>query len=227
MGTLIEPNPPVAEAYRRVALQQKVDLDLEVIRKRFSKAFANLETEDGKGPLETSEKGEWNRWRRIVAAVLPELPSLDLGFALLWDHFGDSHSWQTFPDLEACLQALIDHGIPFCMASNFDSRLRGIADELEALTKFGDNVVVSSEVGYRKPHAEVYRAAAELLELPASQLLYVGDDLENDVAGPLRAGYFGGLLLDRRGKSSPPEGVEKVTSLDELTSWFRSGFQGG
>jgi putative hydrolase of the HAD superfamily len=57
-------------------------------------------------------------------------------------------------------------------------------------------LVISSEVGFRKPHASFFEAVCQRLGLPAWQILCVGDDLENDVRGAMRAG-LSALLLDR------------------------------
>lgn len=44
-------------------------------------------------------------------------------------------------------------------------------------------IVVSSETGWMKPHADCYRPALEALPAPRHRMLMVGDDLRNDVKG--------------------------------------------
>ena len=85
------------------------------------------------------------------------------------------------------------------IASNFDARLRGVVAGLPELAGLGDSLVISSEVGYRKPHPAFYRAACESLGLPPGRVLCVGDDPENDVLGPDRARASRAVLLDRSG----------------------------
>ena len=77
------------------------------------------------------------------------------------------------------------------------------------------SLVISSEVGHRKPHPNFYLAASARLGLAPDRVLCAGDDLENDVRGPERAGLRG-LLLDRDGRS--PAGV---TALPDLASLVR------
>ncbi|KAF2398362.1 hypothetical protein EJ06DRAFT_544087 [Trichodelitschia bisporula] len=69
-------------------------------------------------------------------------------------------------------------------------------------------VVLSYDVGYEKPHCQVFRAAEELLHegLGASKedhedfvKVYIGDDLEKDALAATAAGWQG-LYLDREGK---------------------------
>lgn len=49
-----------------------------------------------------------------------------------------------------------------------------------------DVVVFSSDLGYQKPDPRIYATALELMEIPAHNTLFIGDNRENDVAAPLR-----------------------------------------
>ncbi len=81
-------------------------------------------------------------------------------------------------------------GISVCVGSNFDGRLRGVVQGLPELGPWIDSLVISSEVGYRKPHPLFFQAACSHLGLPRGRVLCVGDDIENDVRGAIRAGTF-------------------------------------
>ena len=64
---------------------------------------------------------------------------------------------------------------------------RKIIDRV-GLTAFFDVVLISGELGYRKPHPLVFRRLIECFEVHGSQILYVGDDPEPDILGAERAG---------------------------------------
>ena len=64
---------------------------------------------------------------------------------------------------------------------------RKIVDRV-GLTAFFDVVLISGELGYRKPHPLVFRRLIECFEVNGSQVLYVGDDPEPDILGAERAG---------------------------------------
>src|SRR3954468_3707882 len=83
VGTLIEPSPSVSEAYSRAARRQGLEIDLSEIKRRFREQFATDEIDEQRGPLATDEATEHRRWRRIVAACLPEVPDPDRAFAEL------------------------------------------------------------------------------------------------------------------------------------------------
>jgi putative hydrolase of the HAD superfamily len=215
VGTLIKPVPSVAEAYTEAAWRQGVRLDREHVRARFHQHFQSDEVRGDRGIHSTDEATEIWRWRRIVAKALPEVPDPDLAFEELWEHFGRPESWLCFPDVAPALRAIHEAGIAVCVGSNFDSRLRQVVLGLPELGWAVDALVISSEVGFRKPHPAFFQAACERLNLPARRVLCVGDDLENDVQGAIRAG-LSAVLLDR-GANRPAQfpHVPDLTALLE------------
>lgn len=217
VGTLIEPWPSVAVAYAEAARRQGVELDPALVKSRFAGCFGQDERDEARGPLATDEAAEVRRWRRIVSGVLPEVPDRERAFAELWRHFGRASSWRPFPDAAPAVRALVGAGYAVRVASNFDARLRGVLGGLPGLSGLAETVVISSEVGWRKPHAEIYRAVCSALGLAPGEVLVVGDDLENDYHGPRRAGLQA-VLVDRSGRLGGEE--PKVQDLGELAGWL-------
>ena len=168
----------------------------EEVRARFQVHFQSDEVHAEQGALSTDEATERRRWRKIVAGVLPEVAEPDRAFDELWDHFSRPDSWRCYPDVVPVLDALAEQGIAVCVGSNFDGRLRGVMAGLPELSDRMESLVISSEVGFRKPHPSFFQAACAQLGLPPANVLCVGDDPENDVRGAIRAG-LSGLLLDR------------------------------
>ncbi|CAN5899636.1 HAD family hydrolase [soil metagenome] len=203
VGTLIDPVPSVGNVYAEAARRQGVEIRDEEVRERFKRSFGADEVDDLRGPLATDEAIEQRRWRRIVADVLPGLPDPERAFNELWNHFARPSAWQCYPDVHPALKIFFQLNLNICIGSNFDGRLRGVLLGLPELNNFGpglaDSVVISSEVGRRKPHPDFYAAACDRLDLPADRVLFVGDDLENDLQGPRRAGLQA-VLIDRSGQ---------------------------
>jgi HAD superfamily hydrolase (TIGR01549 family) len=56
------------------------------------------------------------------------------------------------------------------------------------ITSFFDVLLISGDLGYRKPHPLVFGRLTEDLGLEKSEILFVGDDPELDVDGAQRAG---------------------------------------
>jgi putative hydrolase of the HAD superfamily len=213
VGTLIKPVPSVADAYTDAARRQGVELSRDVVRSRFNEHFESDEVHGGRGLHSTDEATEIWRWRRIVAKVLPEVRDPQGVFDELWDHFGRPGSWRTFPDVAPALRSIHDAGIAVCIGSNFDGRLRQVVLGLPELSWAVEALVISSEIGFRKPHPLFFQAVCQRLELSARQILCVGDDIENDVRGAVRAG-LSAMLLDRHGER--PQDVPHVPNLTAL-----------
>lgn len=213
VGTLIRPEPSVAEAYTAAARRQGVELDVPSVKSRFQFHFHSDRVDGPQGLLSTDEATEQKRWRGIVSKVLPEIADPDRVFEELWLHFGKPEMWRVFPDVAATIQALQDAGLEVWIGSNFDSRLRPVVAGHPELAGLLPRLIISSEVGYRKPHPQFFRTACERMRLRPRQVLCVGDDLENDIHGARRAG-LSGMYLDRgrRGGGDLPT----VCELTEL-----------
>lgn len=87
------------------------------------------------------------------------------------------------------LSALKARGLRLGVCSNFTHTptAREVLARAELLPFF-DAVVVSEEVGFRKPRPEIFRAALEALGTEAGETLHVGDNLDADVAGAAALG---------------------------------------
>jgi putative hydrolase of the HAD superfamily len=78
---------------------------------------------------------------------------------------------------------------PLGMITNFTDgpAARKIIDVL-GLDPFFQDILVSGELGYRKPHSYVFDRFVDAMGVPPEQILFVGDDLEADVQGAKAAG---------------------------------------
>lgn len=65
------------------------------------------------------------------------------------------------------------------------------------LARHFDAIVISDEVGLRKPRAEIFEAVAERLGLDPAEILHVGDNLEADVGGASAVGMPAAWLTRR------------------------------
>jgi len=58
------------------------------------------------------------------------------------------------------------------------------------IARFFDVVVVSVDVGWRKPSSRIFQKALKTLEVPASESVFVGDELDHDVEGAKKVGML-------------------------------------
>jgi putative hydrolase of the HAD superfamily len=90
----------------------------------------------------------------------------------------------------ALLEALRNRGLRLALVSNTASPewlLRPVL-ERQGLVERVDAIVLSSEVGKRKPHPAIFERALSELDVRSDEALFVGDRLEADVLGASRVG---------------------------------------
>jgi putative hydrolase of the HAD superfamily len=102
-----------------------------------------------------------------------------------WGRFGRVHE-ATLP----LLDALRERGLLLAIVSNTPQPAWLLEPllELQGLVARVDAVVLSSEVGKRKPHAAIFERALAELGIAAEEALFVGDRLYHDVLGAARVG---------------------------------------
>lgn len=81
------------------------------------------------------------------------------------------------------LRRLREH-CPLALCSNYSHTPTALEIlEREGLRDLFDAVVVSADVGVRKPHRRIFERVFEALDLPVGNAMHVGDSLSKDVAG--------------------------------------------
>jgi putative hydrolase of the HAD superfamily len=137
------------------------------------------------------------------------------------------------PDALALLDGVRGRGLRCALAANTfdppelfraDLVAQGIAGRMDA-------IVLSCELGLRKPHPAVYAAVAAALDLDPADVLFVGDRLRDDVLGPAAAGMHTCLATWYRldpGDRSRAGAVctEPLQVLGELEGIVESGSPG-
>ena len=219
VGTLICPHPPVAAVYARVAGKYGSRRNESEIRRRFKSAFADAEAADLDAAgdwsqpecLTTSEEQERERWRRIVSRVLDDVTDPARCFEELFDYFARASAWACYEDVEDTLRTLAALGLQMVVATNFDRRFECLRAGLPPLAPIG-RCVISSVVGYRKPSRHFFDGLCRELDCRPPDVLLVGDDEVNDVAGGRAAGLHV-LKLDRQGQDPS---ANTISTLYEL-----------
>jgi putative hydrolase of the HAD superfamily len=210
LGTLVELQPPAPRLQRLLH-----DVGFEV---REEQAAAGFMAEiayyldhhlDGSDPerLERLRDRCADEMRRALG--IPELDHATARRVML-----ASLEFTPYPDVEPALHDLRERGMTVVIASNWDCSLpewlrpTGILDLVAG-------VVTSAEVGAAKPASRVFERALAVAGVEPADALHVGDKVDNDVEGARAAGIRG-VLVQREG--DPPDGVESIRSLRELSA---------
>jgi putative hydrolase of the HAD superfamily len=123
--------------------------------------------------------------RAALAAEAIEFDDGELGRFLEAEHAVWRRAISLASTTHALLDALRERGLRLGLVSNAidppvllhrDLADLGLADRL-------DVALFSSEVGWRKPHPEIFQRALGALRVEPGRTLFVGDNLVNDVGG--------------------------------------------
>jgi len=149
-----------------------------------------------------SDAEDYAMWREITREIHGRVPELsrvpfDAWFEALYVRFGEPEVWRLYPDVDSTLRLLRERGVRLGVVSNWDTRLRKISAGL-GLDRLVDFIVISAEVGSRKPDPGIFQEALRRAGVGAAEAIHVGDLLEEDVEGARRAGVRA-VLLDRKG----------------------------
>ncbi len=213
VGTLLHPEPSAPVVYAAVGRRLGSGLEEAAIVTRFRTAFRRQEEADYGNGLRTSEEREFARWRAIVREVLDDVPDTEACFQELYAHFARPDAWRCVPEAAEVLETLAARGHVLGIASNFDRRLRALVESFPSLRRVR-HLLISSEIGWRKPAASFFVEMCRQAGAPAEQILYVGDDPANDYDGARGAGLQAVLLDPHHRAGVPPQA--RLTFLTDL-----------
>jgi putative hydrolase of the HAD superfamily len=117
------------------------------------------------------------------------------------------------PDSLAALAELHGRGLSMGCVTNTILLDQGIRDALYSLglLRYFDSVVVSSAMGYRKPHESLFRRALDELGVAANEAVFVGDRLFEDVCGAQAIGMR--AVLTRQYRQETVEGSVRPDAI--------------
>ncbi|HHV65011.1 MAG TPA: HAD family hydrolase [Peptococcaceae bacterium] len=117
-------------------------------------------------------------------------------------------------EVYAALSFLTRQGFTLGVVSNFLVK-GGIQEILEeqGIANYFDFIVASADVGWKKPHPAIYQMALAKAGVNAQEVIFIGDDYENDYLTPQKLG-FTTLLFDKN--NAYPHLERRFTGFAEL-----------
>jgi len=186
-GEVSEVRIHAAQAMVKSLFAENIGFDQEAFIKRFNvlleKSFEARETSNIEIPsisvlrLALTEFG--------YATVTDEI--LNRALERFYNHFEDC--WQPMPDLYPVLDEIHKSDYRLGMISNAGNaaNVQRLIDKVD-IRKYFDPLLISSGVGLRKPHRLLFEVVLNTWQLPAEQVVMIGDMLNADVLGAQRVG---------------------------------------
>jgi putative hydrolase of the HAD superfamily len=191
--TLVRPGPELGpEGYVRAGERHGLSLDAARYEEARVAALADLE----RHPELDHDESIWFAFTERIVRGMGGSPPASHACAVEITHGWERHeNFELYEDTLPVLAELRNAGLKLGLISNSARDMRGFARH-HALDV--DAGLSSFHHGKTKPHASIFRAVLDLIEVDASEAAMVGDTVEDDMKGALALGMRA-VLVDRVG----------------------------
>jgi 2-haloalkanoic acid dehalogenase type II len=164
---------------------------IKVDKESFGKSFQEIRNENfKKAEVELREYTAEESLAQILSQVGITKLSQDILETAVDAFFApEEELYPVFPEVPEVLTELKNRGYKLAIVSNATSgRLIRKAAADRGLAKYFETIIVSADIGYRKPHPKIYQLALAQLNAKLEEAVMVGDLLEIDIAGAKQLG---------------------------------------
>ena len=206
--TLARPGPDLGpEGYRALGARYGLELDPSRYEAARAAAFAEVK----RHPELEHDDEIWFRFtERIVRGMGGDADSAYACAVEITRAWERHENFELYDDVADTLAVLRSAGLRVGLISNSARDVREFARHHGLDVDAG---ISSFHHGRSKPHASIFRAVLDLIEVEPAEAVMVGDTIADDIEGALALGMQA-ILLDREGVH--PEFEPRVESLNEL-----------
>lgn len=126
------------------------------------------------------------------------------------------------PGAEQCLKLVSGHNlVSFVLTNGAEVGQQKKLDLLHMERYINPkHFFISGAINVSKPEKEIFNRVIDRLALSSENILYIGDNLENDVHGALNAGWQA-IWFDEHNKATGEERFPVINSLNELYDYLQ------
>jgi putative hydrolase of the HAD superfamily len=134
--------------------------------------------------------------------------------------------FQLFSDTLPVLREMKRDGYVLALVSDAQKVYCWEEGRILDLNQFFDHMVISTHFGFKKPDHRLFAIACDLLDIPPTETVYVGDNFERDVKGPKQIGMWV-IVVNRNQKESNGELKPDFSAKDlwEAWEWIKSSIR--
>ena len=129
---------------------------------------------------------------------------------------------QCAPGARECMSFLKSAGYTVGIGTNMTADYQFAKLERLGLLGYVDFLVSSEEAGAEKPDGKLFVCCVEKAGCRADACMFVGDSLEGDALGAMRAGLRSVWLCGEEPAAGLPAGIEVIHSLADIPDLLRS-----
>lgn len=206
------------------------ELDRNLFRERLFSYLHSLGFSGGEYKLTKALKGMLEKLTRIrklnreirieefYTSVLSRLGVHPEDHVLEYIHelYLESFQIEIIPEVEKILEYLRGK-YRLAVISNASSEIPRYSIRKFGLERYFDAIVISKDIGIRKPDPEIFRFALQKLRLNSHEAIHVGDSIDSDVVGAKNAGMKA-IWINKTFEESEIEADYTINSIREITS---------
>jgi putative hydrolase of the HAD superfamily len=218
-NTLVDYDPPREVTEAEVLAELGIKVSPEKLRRPLMIADDFLSKEHSRKSLAKRSKEEiaaiYGRYQGIILkeAGLAASPELIANILKRWLKI--ELKMTLYDDVAPTLTELKGRGLTLGLISNVDRDIDAVYNELGLADWLGLKIT-SKDVGFTKPHPEIFRAAIKEAKVEPAEAIYVGDQYQIDIVGAEGVGMRG-ILIDRGDFFGDISQATRIRSLSELT----------
>jgi putative hydrolase of the HAD superfamily len=221
-NTLVTYEPPREEIEARVLKDFGIEVSPEALLRPMLTADDFIYQEHARLPLSKRSKEETTALYIQYHGMILQEAGLEASKELITGILGKWMSFDLkmvlFDDVVPALTQLKERGLILGLISNVDRDIAPLYQGL-GLSTWLQVMVTSQEVGFNKPHPQIFLAALKQAGVKPSEAIYVGDQYQIDAVGAKKAGMLG-ILLDRNGFFEEITDCPKIRSLSEVEGYL-------
>ena len=214
-GTLLHPNPPYEKVFKEVLDEKGIRRSEQEIDSAVLRVISELNELSEASDSFQLQPSLWTPMILRALHVNEQVEALAKELQLALSSKIKMVMAQSTIDICA---ALNQRGYRLGIVSNWNGILTDILRAYDVLDLF-ECILTSSEVGYAKPHQNIFEAALEDLGVQKSEVVLIGESYAADIVGARRA-EFKKILYDPRFRElralSPEDTSKKVVSIEAL-----------
>ncbi len=160
------------------------------------------------------QHGDTNKY--FIYEKIKEFHGVDLGEDIntVWEE----NLWRyavTFPHVKEILETLKNSGYLLGIITNGDAVGQRKKIQTAGIESYFDTIVISGEIGIKKPDVRIFQIAAKQLNVKEEECLMVGDLFYRDVMGALNAG-MDAVWIWPHGNREIHTNVKKISHIKEI-----------
>lgn len=220
-GTLLGTNPEEEHWYEHFFIEACREQGIEVSLAAVHEALHEANLTCPVHPRCSTPEQVRLYWEHIYGTVFRRLVPTDDPLALARhyiDRFEQGEFVELFPDTLSALEAVRQAGRRAAIVSNFGGYLSHFLERC-GIAHYFEFTIISACEGCEKPQPEIFHKALQRAGARPEQVLFVGDNVEEDFLAATQVGMRA-VLVDRHDKHANRDDLIRIRRLDEVVNYL-------